>query len=122
MATQSRLRILQNYFTATGGQTTGSVVSTSGPVTAATSNHIATATSGPAATSLTIPAAKTTAATASTYSYGYNAGDPTRLTLLPKAAAAASTLGVIGSVLVVGAAIVGVGLLSYAITKAALEP
>ncbi|KPJ56851.1 MAG: hypothetical protein AMJ42_04915 [Deltaproteobacteria bacterium DG_8] len=33
-----------------------------------------------------------------------------------------TTLGVIGSVLVFGAVVAGVGILSYAITKVALEP
>jgi len=106
--TQDRLRVLQNYFTSTSGPTATSI---SGP----------TATAG-----LTIPAAKTTAGTisttgpaaANTYSYGYHPTDPTQLTLLPKAAAA---LGVVGSVLVFGAAVVGIGLLAYALTKAALE-
>ena len=98
---QERLRIVKNYLT-----------STSGPTATSTSSPVATATSGPTTTALTIPVAKTTAGTASTYKY----------TLLSKTTAAASVLGVIGSVFVFGVVVAGVGLLSYAVTKAALEP
>ena len=89
-----------------GGSTTGGVTtggSTTGGVTTggSTTGGITTGGSTTGGSSLGL------SPSASTYSYGTGI---------------MAALGVVGTVLVTGALFAGVGLLSYAITKAALEP